>query len=133
MGPDDRALVADFSLAGGAVAVGLLFAGGPVGWNLLLAALGTAALVPTLYLAEQTPFLALVERYSPGSYVAAFAGSLAVALALVLGWSVVDSPAVTLLAGMGVGLAGYRFVYGVLRPVPERRLADESWREIEPR
>jgi hypothetical protein len=127
-----RVLVADFALAAGAVTVGLLFVGGPAGWNLLLAALGTAAFVPTLYLLEQTPVFALVERHSPGSYGLAFVGSLGVALALVLGWAVVASPAATLLFGMGAGLAGYRFVYGILEPVPEGRLVDDSWREIDP-
>lgn len=127
-----RVLAADFSLAAGAVSVGLLFAGGPVGWNLLLAALGTAAFVPTLYLVEQTPVLTLVERHSPASYGLAFVVTLAVALALVLGWTVVTSPAATLLVGLGLGLAGYRFVYGVLEPIPDRRLGDDSWREIEP-
>ncbi len=132
MDSPSRALVADFALAAGAISLGLLFAGGPVGWNLLLATFGAAAFVPTLYLVEQTPVLALLEQSSPVSYGLVFLGSLAIALALVVGWAVVASPAAALLLGMGTGLASYRFAYGVLEPIPDGRLVDDSWREIEP-
>jgi len=132
MDSPSRALVTDFALAAGALSLGLLFVGGPVGWNLLLAAFAAAAFVPTLYLVEQTPVLALLKQYSPVSYGLAFLGSLAVALALVVGWAVVASPAAALLSGLGVGLAGYRFAYGILEPIPDGRLVDDSWREIDP-
>jgi hypothetical protein len=55
--------------------------------------------------------------------LAAFAGTLAVVLALVLGRVVVAAPAAGVLCGMGLGLAGYRLVFGVYRPLPPRRLA----------
>jgi uncharacterized membrane protein AbrB (regulator of aidB expression) len=52
----------------------------------------------------------------------AFALTLAVSLVLVLGWTVVASPAATLLFGMGLGLAGYRTQYGFRKAIPEKRV-----------
>lgn len=121
-----EALVVDFTLAGGAVVVGTLGLGGSVGWSLALAAGGCGLLVGVLYLAEQTPLLGLVEEHSPASLVVAFVLTLAVAAALVAGRTVLTSPAATLLFGMGIGLGAYRTMYGLVHPVPEKRLQETA-------
>jgi hypothetical protein len=131
MEPRRRALAVDFSLGAGAVAVGAGLAAGDPVWLAVIAAVGFATCLAGLYLAEQTPVLALIEEYSPASLVVAFAATLAVGLVLVVGYAVVHAPAAPLLAGMGSGLLGYRIVYGVLAPLPGRRVPDEP-PEVEP-
>jgi len=59
-------------------------------------------------------------------YAAAVAGVVAAAVAVGLVVLATDLVVLTIvsaaLAGMGTGLLAYRFVYGVVRPVPESRL-----------
>jgi hypothetical protein len=117
-----RVLTVDFSLALGATVVGAVSTGGPRGWTVGIAIFGASVLASSLYLTEQTPVLAVIDERSPLSHLAAFWLTLAVGLVLVLGWTVVASPAATLLLGMGIGLALYRLRYGLLAPIPERRV-----------
>ena len=119
-----RVLTVDFSLAAAAAGLGALGTGGSLVWTVALAAFGGSALVGCLYLAEQTPLLAVVDEHSPRSYVVAFGVTLGAGLVLVLGWTVVASPAAALLLGMGVGLGLYRLQYGLRVEVPERRLEE---------
>ncbi|MFC7132907.1 MULTISPECIES: hypothetical protein [Salinibaculum] len=123
MDPRRRALAVDFVLAAGGTAVGALGLGGSPAWSVGIAAFGFAFTVCGLFLAEQTPLLTLVDEHTPLSLLVGFGAVLAVGLVLVLGWTVVASPAATLLVGSGVGLGSYRAVYGLVRPVPETRLA----------
>jgi hypothetical protein len=121
-----RALAVDFGLATAATLAGGL--GVAVGVEslagaLALVTLGAVVLVVALSLAEHRNLLAVVDASRPWSLLAAFAGTLAVVLALVLGRVVVAAPAAGVLCGMGLGLAGYRLVFGVYRPLPPRRLA----------
>lgn len=129
MDPRTRVLVVDFSLALGATGVGALGTTGPSAWALATTGFGAGILCPCLYVAEQTAVLTTVDERSPLSYVAAFGVTLAVGLVLVLGWTVVASPAAALLLGMGVGLGFYRVRYGVLTPVPGRRREQAQGRE----
>ena len=122
MNTHTHVLAVDFSLAGVAATVGALGTGGHPGWATAIAVFGGVVVVGCLYLAEQTAVLALVDRHSPRSYHTVFALTLTVGLVLVLGWTVVASPAATLLCGAGVGLAAYRTQYGLRAPVPETRL-----------
>jgi len=59
-------------------------------------------------------------------YAAAAAGVVGAAIALAFVVFVTDLAALTVvdagIVGMGVGLLCYRFVYGVVRPVPQSRL-----------
>jgi hypothetical protein len=119
-----RVLTVDFSLAGAAASIGTLGTGGSLAWTGSIAVFGGSALVVCLYLAEQTPVLDIVDEHSPLSYLVAFALTLGVGLVLVLGWTVVASPAAALLLGMGVGLALYRVQYGLRVPIPEKRLEE---------
>lgn len=123
MDPRTRVLAADAALAAGGIAVGSLGLGDGLVWGLGIAAFGFALTVCGLFLAEQTPLLWLVDEHTPLSLLVAFAATLAVGLVLVLGRTVVASPAAALLAGAGGGLGSYRVVYGLVRTIPETRLA----------
>ena len=123
MDPRTRALAADFALAAGGTAVGALGLGGSPAWSVGIAAFGFVLTAAGLFLAEQTSFSTLVDEHAPLSLLVGFVATLAVGLVLVLGWTVVASPLATLLVGAGLGLGSYRGVYGLVRPIPEARLA----------
>jgi hypothetical protein len=125
MDPRTRVLTGDFSLAAGAMVLGALGTGDSIAWTAAIAVFGGGVLVVGLYLAEQTPALDVVAKHSPRSHLVAFALVLAVGVVLVLGWTVVASPAAALLLGMGTGFALYRVQYGLRAPIPETRL-DEA-------
>jgi hypothetical protein len=120
-----RVLTGDFSLAAGAMVLGALGTGDSMAWTAAIAVFGGGVLVICLYLAEQTSALDVVAKHSPRSHLVAFALVLAVGVVLVLGWTVVASPAAALLLGMGAGFALYRVQYGLRAPIPEKRL-DEA-------
>ena len=117
-----RVLTVDFALALGATVGGAVGTSGPPGWTVAIAIVGAGILASSLYLTEQTPVLAVIDERRPLSHLVAFWLTLAVGLVLVLGWTVVASPAATLLLGMGIGLALYRLRYGLFAPIPERRV-----------
>ena len=119
-----RVLAVDFSLAATTTGIGALGVDGSLAWTAGIAAFGGTVLVGCLYLAERTAVLDVVDRHSPLSFLVAFGLTLGVGLVLVLGWSVVASPAAALLLGMGLGLGFYRMQYGLREPIPERRLEE---------
>jgi len=123
MDPRSQALAVDYSLAVGAVTVGVLAGAGRSPWSLPFALLGFSALVGPLYLAEHADVLALVDEHRPLSLVVAGLATLAVAGSLVVGRILIPFPEGALLAGMGVGLWTYRTVFGLVYPVPDSRLA----------
>jgi len=90
------------------------------GWWVALAAVVVTVVVA--YTDEHDPF----GRNDWRRYAAAVVGVVAAAIAVGLVALVTDLDVLTVvstaLAGMGTGLLGYRFVYGVVRPVPESRL-----------
>jgi hypothetical protein len=123
-----QALAVDFTLAVLAVALGVL------GNGLVLAlatpplvVFGLGLLVGPLYLTEHSRFLETLDENSPVSFLAVFVAMFVLTLVVVAGRTVVPAPVATLLFGMGVGLASYRTVYGVVRPLPERRLTQARW------
>ncbi|WP_302081915.1 hypothetical protein [Salinibaculum rarum] len=117
-----RVLTVDFSLAAGATSIGALGTGRSVAWAIGIGVFGATIVWSSLYLTEQTPVLTVVAERRPLSHIGAFALSLALGFVLVLGWTVVASPAATLLLGMGLGLGLYRTRYGLLGPIPRRRI-----------
>lgn len=118
-----RALWVDFSLGIAAIAFGVLARGTPRSLDgLLIAGTGLFAFVTTLYVAEHTRVLALINRTRPMSLVLASAMFTAVGVALLVGQGVVARPSATLLLGMGLGFIIYRARFGVAGPLPDRRL-----------
>ncbi|MXR53057.1 hypothetical protein GRX03_15780 [Halovenus sp. WSH3] len=127
MTPRSRALGVDFGLGAGAVGLGALAGGTPQSLDgFLIGGIGLFAFVATLYVAEQTKVLVLIERTRPTSLVVACVTLAAVGVALVVGQVVVETPAATLLVGMGTGLIGYRLWFGLVAPVPPKRLDQAS-------
>jgi hypothetical protein len=119
-----RVLTVDFSLAMGATGLGAVGAGGSLAWTSAIGVFGGSVLVVVLYLAEQTSVLDIVDEHSPFSHLVAGALTLAVGVVLVVGWTVVASPAAALLLGMGLGLGLYRVQYGLRASIPEKRLKE---------
>jgi|GEM_PF-6018052 len=118
-----RIVLVDFGLAAAGVALGSAFTPRLSVGVAVLVALGVAVALAALALAELTDALALVDARRPESLVVAAAATLVVALALVLGRGVVPVPTGPMLVGSGVGLAAFRTVFGVRRPLPAARLA----------
>lgn len=96
-------------------------------WLVALAAVATAALV---YADEQR--LGDWDEFSRGAL--AIAGVLAAVVAVwVVVWVTtlsVPTAVSAAMAGTGVGLVGYRVVFGVVRPVPESRLEASRERAV---
>jgi uncharacterized protein (DUF2062 family) len=122
MEPQTRALLVDFILAALALALGAV-SGGVVSsaWAVLIAAVGLLVFVPSLYVAEHCAFLTLVEATRPVSFGVISLAMTVITVALIGGFVVVPSPAGSLLLGFGLGLFVYRTLYGVVRPLPDRR------------
>lgn len=121
--PRRRALWVDFSLGCAAIVFGVLARGTPRSLDgLFIAGTGLFAFVTTLYVAEHTRVLALINRTRPMSLVLACAMFTAVGVALLVGQGVVATPSATLLVGMGLGFVLYRVRFGVTGPLPDRRL-----------
>ena len=121
--PRNRALSVDVALSVAALAFGTVAGGVPRSLDgLLIAGTGLFAFVTVLYVAEHTAVLALVNRTRPMSLVLACAMFTAVGVALVVGREVVATPAATMLFGMGLGLLGYKIWFGIVHPLPDRRL-----------
>jgi hypothetical protein len=129
--PRRQALSVDFSLALAAVLFATLAGGTPLSAEaVLISGLGAVVFVGTLYVAEHSDVLALINRTRPMSLVVATAAFLGVGVALIAGQGVIAAPAANLLWGMGVGLGGYRIQYGIRTRLPEkRRRQAEMWGE----
>lgn len=121
--PRTRALSMDFGLGFAALAFGVFAGGTPQSLDgLLIAGTGLFAFVTTLYVAEHTAVLTLLNRTRPMSLVLACAMFTAVGVALVVGQAAVRTPSATLLVGMGLGFVGYRIRFGIAEPLPAKRL-----------
>jgi len=129
--PRRQALSVDFSLAVTALLFATLAGGTPLsGQAVLITGLGAVVFVGTLFVAERSDVLALINRTRPMSLVVATAAFLGVGVALIAGQGVVAAPAANLLWGMGLGLGGYRIQYGIRERLPEkRRKQAEMWGE----
>lgn len=118
-----QVLAVDFSLASGAVAVAVL---GGVAEEVLpahIVGIATALLFGcVLYLSEQVAVLAVFDSRRPYSYLVVASAVLGAWTLLVTLLLVASVPLATMLAWLGVGLAIYRLVFGVLAPVPAKRL-----------
>jgi hypothetical protein len=66
--------------------------------------------------------LSLVAKHRALSLVLVSLGMFTVTTVLVAGRLVTPAPVATLLLGMNFVLLGYRFIYGIIRPLPDRRL-----------
>jgi len=127
--PRRQALSVDFALALTAVLFATLAGGTPLsGEAVLVAGVGFVVFVGTLFVAERSDVLAVINRTRPMSLVVASVAFLGVGVALIAGQGVVAAPAANLLWGMGVGLGGYRLQYGIRTRLPEkRRKQAEMW------
>ncbi|MFB6164120.1 MAG: hypothetical protein ABEJ31_03080 [Haloarculaceae archaeon] len=122
MTPERRVLLVD-GLAGLAVlAVGMGLLDAPLQWWVLVLASVTAISVAgVLFGVERDQF----ESIGRALLVAALfvLAPLGVAAATALARPTLGAAlAFAVFLGVGGGIIGYRFVFGVLRPVPERRL-----------
>jgi hypothetical protein len=131
MDPSTRALLVDFALALGSMVLGGLATPGLSASAVLIAAIGLAVILTVLALTDHTAVLALLDDRRPLSFVLVAAGLFALALVLILGRLLVPTPSGPLLVGMGVGLAAYRTVFGLVRPLPDARLAHRRFEEWE--
>jgi hypothetical protein len=116
-----RILVGDFAIGGLFLLSTLFFATTTTDWWLIPAVVGqTVGCVLFLY---------LCEHGTPRGSLVVFSLQVGVTVAV----TVLDAPIAAgmefaLFVGLGVGLLGYRFVYGILRPVPDRRIANARQR-----
>lgn len=117
-----QALLVDGLLATLAVVLGVLGKGadGSV-FAVGIVALGGTAFVVVLALSEQGVLLETYITHRPLSFLVACGVGVGLWLVVVAGRTVVTAPVASLLLGVGVGLFWYRIVYGLLRPLPERR------------
>ena len=133
-----QALLVDFSIAAVALALGV-FAGGVTvsSGTPVFVLVGTAVIVSLLYLSEHRPLITLVDECRPHSLLLVVLVTTVVAGILVGGHALGVDPAGALLVGFGLGVAGYRFRYGVLEPLPRQRLQQarllrgEDWNPLE--
>jgi O-antigen/teichoic acid export membrane protein len=88
-------------------------------WVALAAAVATVAIA---YTDEHDLFGWNDWRRYAAATVGVVAAAVAVGLVAVATDLIVLTVVSAALAGMGAGLLGYRFVYGVVRPVPKSRL-----------
>jgi predicted neutral ceramidase superfamily lipid hydrolase len=127
--PRTRALSVDLTLGVAAVTFGAFAGGLPLSVDgLLIAGTGLFVFVTVLYVAEHTAVLTLINRTRPMSLVLACGMFTAVGVVLIVGQIAVRTPSATLLFGMGVGFLSYRVRFGVIEPLPTRRLEQaEMW------
>ncbi|WP_246986152.1 hypothetical protein [Halorientalis marina] len=122
MTPERKVLLGDGAVGLSVVLPGLLYFGSAlVWWAPIPGALVAFTTAAVQHYAEHVGFESTVHEALFG--LAGIVLPLAVAAALVLVGSPLGPPiAFVAFAGTGTGFLGYRFVFGVLRPVPEKRL-----------
>ncbi len=116
-----RAVAVDCGLGLAAVVVGALGLAGPPPAALVLVGAGAVGQAVATYALEQVAVWDRIVEHRPESLGVAFVLTLGVALALVIGGTVVTAPVAAILLGMGIGLVCYRGTFGVARPLPARR------------
>ncbi|RXK47272.1 hypothetical protein [Halorientalis pallida] len=81
------------------------------------------------YRVERTAVEESLREILVGSLV--IASPVLVAIAMVVSnHPLADTILVGVFAGFGAGILGYRFLYGIVRPIPERRLERASRRAV---
>jgi hypothetical protein len=130
MEPERKVLLGDGAVAVSVLVPGLLYFGSAlVWWVPLPAALLSFTTAAAQHYTEHVGF----ERTRDEAALAlgAIVVPVAVAGVLVVTGSALGPPlALAVFAGIGVGFLLYRFVYGVLRPIPEKRLARAGQRAV---
>lgn len=130
MEPERKVLLGDGAVAVSVLVPGLLYFGSAlVWWVPLPAALLSFTTAAAQHYTEHVGF----ERTRDEAALALGAIVLPIAVAgvLVVTGSALGPPlALAVFAGTGVGFLLYRFVYGVLRPIPEKRLERAGERAV---
>lgn len=104
-----------------AIVLGLTFSGTLSAWGVPVGLLAGAGVGTILYRADRDGFAETSDELK--AYGALVGGVLVLGAAVVLvGQATPSGAARAALIGGGGALVGYRFVYGVVRPVPEARL-----------
>ena len=129
--PRTQALWIDLGLGGAALVFGTLARGFPTTTaGAALAGLGALVFVGALFVAERVSLLSVVDKNRPASIILVGTTFIVLGGALAVGRAFVVSPAATLLCGTGLGLILYRALYGVVYPLPDRRLRQaQQWGE----
>jgi len=130
MTPERRVLLGDSAVALSALLPGLLYFGDALVWWVPVPA---ALLVVTTGAAQHYTEHVGFERTRDEAALAlgAIVVPVAVAGTLVLTGSPLGPPlALAVFTGTGLGFLAYRFVYGVLRPIPEKRLERAGKRAV---
>jgi hypothetical protein len=122
MTPERQVFLTDGLVGIGPATVGVLTFGPEAGWLALPVALVVAALIAGVnYYDEHVGFERTLGEgvVSVGAVVAPFLVSL---LLFYLGSPLAVSVSLGGFVGLSLGFLGYRVVYGIVRPIPERRL-----------
>jgi hypothetical protein len=130
MTPERKVLLGDGLVALSVLLPGLLYFGPALVWWVPMPA---ALLVATTGAAQHYSEHVGFERARDEAALALGAIVVPVAAAGVLvvtGSSLGPPLALAVFVGTGLGFLGYRFVFGVLRPIPEKRLARAGERAV---
>jgi|AntDeeMetagen134_2_1112570.scaffolds.fasta_scaffold00524_9 hypothetical protein len=125
MASKKQILVSDLSIGVLFIIATLLFFTAAAEWWVILAVTGhTAACMLLLHLCE--------HGRPRGSLVV-----FCVQVGVTVGVTALDAPVAAglefaLFVGLGLGLLGYRFLYGIVRPIPEKRLTNARRRTATP-
>jgi len=127
-----RALGLDAGLGAFALVLATLAGGLPVSLpGVAIAGFGTLLFVVSLFVAERFSVVSIVDKNRPASLILAGVSFSLLGFVLAVGRAVVVAPSATLLWGCGLGLCAYRSVFGLLYPIPERRLRQaKQWGEL---
>ncbi|WP_136716772.1 hypothetical protein [Halorientalis salina] len=129
MTPERKVLVGDTVIGLSPVVVAGLSFDGAVGWlDVLLALVSGLVVALLLYLSERDAFAGVASE--PVIIALLVAVPFTLVFVLVLADPGTVPWVLAVFVGAGLGLLGYRFVYGILRPIPEKRLRQARERVV---
>jgi len=129
MTPERKVLLGDTVIGLSPVVAAGLSLDGAVGWlDVLLGLVSGLVVAVLLYLSERDAFAGVVSE--PVTIALLVAVPFTLVFVLVLADPGTVPWVLAVFVGAGLGLLGYRFVYGVLKPIPEKRLRQARERAV---
>lgn len=129
MTPERKVLLVDTLIGASPLLAAGLSLDGALGWADALVGLFSGLVVAVLlYLSERDAFAGVVSE--PVIIALLVAVPFTLVFVLVLADPGTVPWVLAAFVGAGLGLLGYRFVYGVLRPIPEKRLRQARERAV---